>query len=114
MTTAAENSGRLDSYMQAQEMGVVMQKTWLATDDSRTRKSHREVDGETIPLNEEFSNQLMYPGDPMGAPEEVYNCRCTLTADVDAEQTAVSKSNLLADAAIAAMSYEEWEEMMDE
>lgn len=114
MTTCAENAGRLDSYMQAQSMGVVMQKTWLATDDNRTRQSHRAIDGETVPVNEEFSNGLMYPADPMGAPEEVYNCRCTLTAEVNVEETAVASSNLLVDAAIAGMAYEEWEEMMED
>lgn len=74
MTTCAENAGRFDSYIQAESMGVSLEKTWLATDDNRTRKSHREIDGETVPIKEEFSNGLMYPADPMGAPEEVYNC----------------------------------------
>jgi hypothetical protein len=29
-----------------------------------------------------FSNGLMFPGDWRGRPEEVYNCRCTLGAEI--------------------------------
>lgn len=114
MTTCAENAGRIDSYIEAQNMGVSLQKTWLATADSRTRQSHRAIDGETVPVKEEFSNGLMYPADPDGAPEEVYNCRCTLTAEVNVEETAVASSNLVANAAIATMAYEDWEEELYE
>ena len=112
LTTCAENAGRFDSYIQAESMGVSLEKTWLATDDNRTRKSHREINGETVPIKEEFSNGLMYPADPMGAPEEVYNCRCTLTAEVNVAETSVSGSNILDGAAVAGMTYEEWEEAM--
>ena len=56
-----------------------MEKMWIAIEDSRTRKSHSHagVDGERIPLDQPYSNGLMYPGDPNGGPEEVCNCRCT-------------------------------------
>ena len=82
MITSAENAGRIDSYRRAEEMGIEMQKQWMSTHDGRTRHSHRELDGETIPVDEEFSNGLMFPADPYGLPEEVYNCRCTLVAKV--------------------------------
>ena len=59
-----------------------MGKTWLAAHDNHTRASHREYDGMTIPLKEEFATNLMFPGDPDGDPAEVYNCRCSLIADV--------------------------------
>ena len=76
--TAAENMARIDSYYDAEEQGIPMMKQWYATKDNRTRKSHRIIDGERIPINEYFSNQLFYPADPDGEPAEVYNCRCTL------------------------------------
>lgn len=82
MITSAENAGRLDSYRRAEDMGIEMQKQWMATHDGRTRHSHRDIDGETIPIEEEFGNGLMFPADPDGPPEEVYNCRCTLVAKV--------------------------------
>lgn len=76
--TSAENKARIDSFYDAESMGIPMEKQWYATKDSRTRTSHRVIDGERVPLNEEFSNGLMYPADPDGDPAEVYNCRCTL------------------------------------
>ena len=82
MTTSAENAGRLDSYFRAEAMGIQVGKTWLAVHDSRTRHTHRQYDGMTIPLKEEFAPNLMFPADPDGDPSEVYNCRCTMVADV--------------------------------
>lgn len=82
-TTSAENGGRLHSYQRASDMGIKLKKTWMATDDSFTRQSHIDVDGETVPVNETFSNDCDYPGDPGGPPAEVWNCRCTMIAEVD-------------------------------
>ena len=82
MTTSAENAGRIDSYKRAQDMGIEVKKQWLATLDGRTRHSHRILDGESVGIDEKFSNGLMFPADPDGAPAEVYNCRCTLIADI--------------------------------
>lgn len=56
-------------------------KTWLATSDERTRETHAEADGQTVPLEQPFSvgsSELMYPGDPDGPDDECINCRCTL------------------------------------
>ena len=76
--TSAQNSGRLESYKAAEKKGIEMMKVWIATFDYRTRESHIEMNGELAPINESFSNGLMYPGDPNGEPEEVYNCRCSM------------------------------------
>lgn len=80
--TGAQNAGRLDGYAAAEKMGVKLQKQWLATLDGRTRHSHAALDGEKADNDRPFSNGCMFPGDPSGAPKEVYNCRCTLIADV--------------------------------
>ena len=76
--TGAQNGGRLESLMEAEELGIETYKEWMATLDDHTRDSHAELDGERVPVDEEFSNKLMFPGDPNGDPEEVYNCRCTM------------------------------------
>jgi len=88
-------------------MGIEMQKQWMATHDGRTRHSHRDIDGETIPIEEEFGNGLMFPADPDGPPEEVYNCRCTLVAKVIAVD-GVDISD------IPDQTSEEWEEWLAE
>lgn len=86
LVTGAENKGRLDSYKEMQNNGVVLNKVWLATPDGRTRDWHIEMDGQSVGVNEMFvdglGNELEYPADPMGAPESVYNCRCTMYTDI--------------------------------
>ncbi|MCD8206645.1 MAG: phage head morphogenesis protein [Bacteroidales bacterium] len=87
--TAAENAGRQDSYEAAEEMGIPMQKRWVATLDDRTRESHIEADGQTVGVDENFEvgdDELEYPGDPGGEPCEIYNCRCTVIAVVDGNE----------------------------
>ena len=83
IVTGAENKGRQDSYSRAEADGIILQKEWLATNDSRTRHSHAMLDGAIVDQDKKFDNGLMYPGDPSGRPEEVYNCRCTLVAKVN-------------------------------
>ena len=82
MVTSAENKGRQDSYARATADGIILQKEWISTNDSRTRHSHAVLDGEIVDQDKKFDNGLMYPGDPNGRPEEVYNCRCTVAAVV--------------------------------
>ena len=82
MTTAAENGGRFDAMKEAEEKGIVYEKQWLATADDRTRETHAAIDGESVPLDDTFSNDLEYPGDPMGDASEVYNCRCTMVRNL--------------------------------
>lgn len=96
MTTGAENGGRIDSYLRAKAMGIDMKEEWVATLDGRTRHSHRNMDGEKIAVGEKFSNGLRFPGDPDGAPYEVYNCRCTIEASLTGiDSKAIDKSDVL-------------------
>lgn len=79
---AASNSG---SMATARVSGLEMVKVWLATEDARTRPTHRTADGQRRPLAAPFDvggHSLDFPGDPGGAPEEVHNCRCTVTYDI--------------------------------
>ena len=80
--TGAQNAGRMDSYAAAERMGLTLKKRWMATLDGRTRHSHARLDGETVLPGEAFSNGCRFPGDPQGPAHEVYNCRCTLVAEL--------------------------------
>lgn len=85
MATTAQNAGRFDAYKRAESKGVKMQKTWVATLDGRTRHWHRELDGVTIPIDDYFIteySELEYPGDRHGDPADLYNCRCTMIAQI--------------------------------
>lgn len=102
--TSAHSLGKLKGYERAAGMGIDVEKQWLAALDSRTRGSHRHLDGEVVKLDAEFSNGLKYPGDPDGPASEVYNCRCTLVPVIgDVEYDEVERANKL-----GGMSYEEW------
>lgn len=108
-TTSAENGGRIDSYRRAEEMGIVLKKEWLATLDGRTRHSHRELDGVSIPIDQAFENDCMYPGDPGAPAREVMNCRCTLIADIDGVD---NKSKVERYSKLKGVSYDQWKSMM--
>lgn len=71
----------------AQTSGNVMEKTWIAVKDKRTRHDHRNVDGTTLPIGDAFNvggAKMMQPGvrnqpDGQKVPaKEIVNCRCTL------------------------------------
>ena len=105
--TGAENAGRVHSYQRAKEMGIKLQKEWLATLDGRTRHSHRQLDGQKIPNEEgaKFDNGCRYPGDPQGRYDEICNCRCTLVAAIEGVDTSdAERWSKLPEG----MTYEEW------
>lgn len=82
-TMAAVNGGAYRSaVLEAQARGDVAPfKVWLSTDDTRTRPTHVDADGQRTLLTEPFrvgGSALLYPGDPRGAAREVINCRCSL------------------------------------
>lgn len=104
MVTSAQNLGRVDAYKRAEAMGIGVKKQWLAALDSRTRGSHRELDGEVVGMDDAFSNGLKYPGDPSGPGYEVYNCRCTLIPVVDG----IDYENVERASKLGGMSYDEW------
>ena len=79
--TGAQNAGRQQAYERAKTMGIKVKKEWVATLDGRTRHSHGKADGQQVEIDGKFkvgASEMRYPGDPQGAAEEVYNCRCTM------------------------------------
>lgn len=79
-TIGALNAGRFDAFQVVSAEGP-MEKLWLATSDTRTRETHREADGQRVPVGDVFSVGgfgLAFPGDPTGPAQEVIQCRCTM------------------------------------
>ena len=100
-------------------MGINLKKQWMATLDGRTRHTHAALDGVVVERNEEFANGCMYPGDPRGAPAEVYNCRCTMIAVIEDEPYEDAQRRARSEATgrnyiISDMSYDEWEKWKTE
>lgn len=81
-TTRAYGAGVLAGGMEQSRLtGRLLRKRWDTEQDERVRVSHREVDGDVLDLGMPFyvdGIPLMFPGDPMGPPETVINCRCDL------------------------------------
>lgn len=107
--TGAECAGREESYKMAEADGVEMVQVWQATLDGRTRHSHAAIDGEERPVGEMFSNGCRYPGDPNGAPEEVYNCRCTIKGMVKKYEKYHERGKY-GNGKLGDESYDEWKE----
>lgn len=85
--TAAENAGRQAGREELESKGVILNKRWIATHDSRTRHEHAIADGQTVMNDMPFEvggEYLMFPGDgSMGASGwNIYNCRCSSTAEI--------------------------------
>lgn len=81
--TAAENGGRQATYEKAAEMGIEMQREWIATKDHRTREWHGAADGQRVGVDEAFTvggEKLMFPGDRSHGASgwNIYNCRCAV------------------------------------
>jgi len=85
--TGAQNAGRVETLRRGKALGIRCKKCWLATLDGRTRDSHREMDGQTVDVDEEFhtplGSKMQFPGDMAGKPADIWNCRCTLTYEYE-------------------------------
>ena len=60
-------------------------KEWVAVNDARTRDDHSAANGQVVSKSGDFivgGSVLRYPGDPLGPPQQVINCRCTFVVNV--------------------------------
>lgn len=57
--------------------GGMKLKTWV-TNSADPRSEHQLLNGETVEVDEPFSNGMMWPGDPIGGAKNNSNCQCTV------------------------------------
>ncbi|MGP5579753.1 phage portal protein [Glutamicibacter arilaitensis] len=57
-------------------------KQWVVT-SSNPRSEHAAMNGETVPIDQPFSNGMDWPGDPTGGAENVANCRCRVDVIIE-------------------------------
>lgn len=118
--TAAQNAGRLDSYIAAEKMGIQIKRRWMCTKDARTRLSHGMADGQiVVGTKQPFivgGYKMMFPGDKsLNAPgHEIYNCRCTTRTvekdGIEAEPRQMRVRNAEGEwELVNEMTYPEWE-----
>lgn len=77
--TEVMSAANMSSQAGAQATGLELNKEWICQIDGRQRDSHEDMNGETVDINEPFSNGLDVPCDSsVDNPAEVINCRCTV------------------------------------
>lgn len=86
------------------DAGYQLTKTWISTQDDRTRPDHVEADGQIVGMDEPFEvggDELMFPGDDsLGADvDQLANCRCSCTYDMaDGVDGAIDEEQQIEDA----------------
>ncbi|MER6103611.1 phage portal protein [Streptomyces sp. NPDC001832] len=71
------------SHMAALDRGAV-RKTWMSTDDTRTRRTHRLAQGDTVPMNKRFTlTESRWPADSAAPAAQSIQCRCALTFEFE-------------------------------
>lgn len=79
-TTRAYGAATVAAGMEQSRLtGRRLSKRWDTEHDRRVRSSHKDADGQVVDLSAAFmvgGFPLLFPGDPLGPPEEVINCRC--------------------------------------
>jgi DNA topoisomerase-1 len=85
-TMAAANEGQQELWDQAIEKGLLTgaeMKEWIYTPDGNACDDCEELDGQTVPVDEEFPD-----GDPPLHP----NCRCTFGISASDERTLIARN----------------------
>lgn len=75
-----QNQSALDAMQKAKNVGADIKKQWDSTLDSKTRDTHRELDGQIVDVNDVFTipstgATAMFAGG-FNDPAEDCNCRC--------------------------------------
>jgi SPP1 gp7 family putative phage head morphogenesis protein len=74
-TAAAYGTARQESMTSA----GVQYKEWLTSGNANVRPAHADAQGQVRQIDDPFDvddEELDYPGDPEGSPENVINCHC--------------------------------------
>lgn len=91
VAASVQNHAVVTAAEESEDEGL--EKIWIATLDSKTRRTHWAADGQRAPLDGTFAigrDDLRYPADPRGSDAETRNCRCRVgivaaTDDLPAE-----------------------------
>lgn len=112
-TGRALSQAGLDSAMVAKENGLDMKKRWYATKDTRTRDTHRHLDGTSVDIEDNFhSSGCVGPAPKLfvgvASAKENINCRCKLLYYIDEDELPTTMRTK-EDGVIPFTNYREWE-----
>lgn len=90
-TGRAMSQAGIDSAKVAKDNGLNMKKKWFATKDTRTRHTHRHLDGKAIDINDNFQSSGCIGQAPklfvgINSAKENINCRCKLLYYIDEDE----------------------------
>ena len=119
VTVARTETGRalsqagLDSAMVAKDNGLDMKKRWYATKGTRTRDTHRHLDGTSVDIEDNFhSSGCVGPAPKLfvgvASAKENINCRCKLLYYIDEDELPTTMRTKK-DGVIPFTNYREWE-----
>lgn len=113
----AMSQAGLDSAKVAKDNSLGMRKKWFATKDTRTRDTHRHLDGKSLPIDDNFLSSGCIGQAPklfigIKSAKENINCRCKLLYYIDEDELPtvmrVRKDDNQTEV-IPFMTYSEWE-----
>ena len=112
-TWRALSQAGLDSAMVAKDNGLDMKKRWYATKDTRTRDTHRHLDGTSVDIEDNFhSSGCVGPAPKLfvgvASAKENINCRCKLLYYIDEDELPTTMRTK-EDGVIPFTNYREWE-----
>ncbi|MCG1816596.1 phage head morphogenesis protein [Staphylococcus epidermidis] len=112
-TGRALSQAGLDSAMVAKDNGINMKKRWYATKDTRTRDTHRHLDGTSVDIEDNFhSSGCVGPAPKLfvgvASAKENINCRCKLLYYIDEDELPTTMRTK-EDGVIPFTNYREWE-----
>ncbi|KAB2305278.1 phage head morphogenesis protein [Staphylococcus epidermidis] len=112
-TGRALSQAGLDSAMVAKDNGINMKKRWYATKDTRTRDTHRHLDGTSVDIEDNFhSSGCVGPAPKLfvgvASAKENINCRCKLLYYID-EDELPTVMRTKEDGVIPFTTYRDWE-----
>ena len=112
-TGRALSKAGLEREMIAKDNGLDMKKRWYATKDTRTRDTHRHLDGTSVDIEDNFhSSGCIGPAPKLfvgvASAKENINCRCKLLYYIDEDELPTTMRTK-EDGVIPFTNYREWE-----
>ncbi|MEB8094140.1 phage head morphogenesis protein [Staphylococcus caprae] len=109
----AMSQAGLDSALVAKDNGLDMKKRWSATKDTRTRDTHRHLDGKAVDIDDNFHSSGCVGQAPklfvgVASAKENIDCRCKLLYYFD-EDELPTVMRTKDDGVIPFVTYREWE-----
>lgn len=88
-----QSTAKQKAYEEAENIGVKLEKRWLATLDKKTRTQHQILDGQTVGVDEKFKFDGYEADGPrlFGNASLDVNCRCTTIGIVNGISPATRK-----------------------